>query len=90
MPPSDLVHILNTYLTEMTNIVLEQGGIIDKYQGDAIMAEFGAPLFQPDHADRAVLTGLQMHRRLDALSSEWRNIKKEPPETNRGVHDEER
>jgi len=75
MPPSDLVHILNTYLTEMTNIVLEQGGIIDKYQGDAIMAEFGAPLFQPDHADRAVLTGLRMHRRLDALSSEWHKNK---------------
>jgi adenylate cyclase len=72
IPPSDLVHILNTYLTEMTDIVLAQGGIIDKYQGDAIMAEFGAPLFQPDHADRAVSAGLRMHRQLDALSAEWR------------------
>jgi adenylate cyclase len=80
MPPADLVHILNTYLTEMTDIVLEQGGIIDKYQGDAIMAEFGAPLFQPDHADRAVLTGLKMHRRLDALSWEW--CKNKFPELN--------
>ena len=71
IPPSKLAHILNAYLTEMTDIILAQGGIIDKYQGDAIMAEFGVPLSVPDHADRAVLTGLTMHRRLDELSSEW-------------------
>ncbi len=72
IPPATLVHILNSYLTEMTHIVLMNGGIIDKYQGDAIMAEFGVPLSMPDHADRAVYAGLQMHRRLDRLTSEWR------------------
>ena len=46
----------------MTDIVLAEGGIIDKYEGDAIMAEFGAPLPLPDHADRAVRTGLKMQR----------------------------
>lgn len=72
MHPPELVHLLNTYLTEMTDIVLEQGGIIDKYQGDAIMAEFGAPLPLPDHADRAVKAGLTMQRRLAELRRIWK------------------
>jgi adenylate cyclase len=72
MPPADLVHLLNIYLTEMTDLVLEQGGIIDKYEGDAIMAEFGAPLSMPDHADMAVLTGLKMQKRLEGLNREWK------------------
>jgi len=72
MAPPDLVNLLNEYLTEMTNIVLEEGGIIDKYQGDAIMAEFGAPVPCPNHADMAVRTGLRMQRRLKELRKEWR------------------
>ena len=44
LSPRELVSLLNTYLTEMTAIVLEQGGIIDKYIGDGIMAEYGAPI----------------------------------------------
>lgn len=71
MTPPDLVHLLNEYLTEMTNIVLEEGGIIDKYQGDAIMAEFGVPLHVPYHADMAVRTGLKMQQRLRELRQEW-------------------
>jgi adenylate cyclase len=74
MRPRELVHLLNTYLTEMTDIVLEQGGIIDKYQGDAIMAEFGAPLPLSDHADRAVRTGLMMQRHLAKLRRMWKNL----------------
>jgi len=72
MPAPELVPFLNTYLTEMTDIVLEEGGIVDKYEGDAIMAEFGAPLDLPDHPDRAVRTGLRMQQRLAELRSEWR------------------
>ncbi|MFC1534140.1 CHASE2 domain-containing protein [Thermodesulfobacteriota bacterium] len=71
MTPPDLVHLLNEYLTEMTNVVLEEGGIIDKYQGDAIMAEFGVPIHVPDHADMAVRTGLRMQQRLKELRQEW-------------------
>jgi adenylate cyclase len=55
----------------MTNIVLEEGGIIDKFEGDAVMAEFGAPLPTNDHADKAVLTGIKMQRRLKELRKEW-------------------
>lgn len=67
----ELVRLLNEYMTEMTTIILECGGIIDKYQGDAIMAEFGAPLPIQGHADRAVTAGLKMQRRLDELQQAW-------------------
>lgn len=72
MPPDRLVVLLNEYLTEMTTIILNAGGIIDKYQGDAIMAEFGAPLPMEDHADRAVSAALQMQCRLRELRELWR------------------
>ena len=71
MSPSELVSLLNEYLSEMTAIILAQGGIIDKFEGDAIMAEFGAPLALPDHADRAVRAGLMMLRRLCELRQQW-------------------
>ncbi|MBW2085566.1 MAG: adenylate/guanylate cyclase domain-containing protein, partial [Deltaproteobacteria bacterium] len=71
MTPPDLVNLLNEYLTEMTGIILAKGGIIDKYQGDGIMAEFGVPIPAPDHADMAVRTGLTMQRRLKELQREW-------------------
>jgi adenylate cyclase len=71
MSPSALVSLLNEYLSEMTEIILSQGGIIDKYEGDAIMAEFGAPLALPNHADMAVRAGLIMQRRLYELRQTW-------------------
>lgn len=71
MSPSELVNLLNEYLTEMTGIVLDEGGIVDKYEGDAIMAEFGAPIHLPDHADRAVRAGIRMQRRLKELRRHW-------------------
>jgi len=72
LSPPELVSLLNDYLTEMTAIVLEQGGIIDKYIGDGIMAEFGAPIPIPHHADQAVRTALHMQRRLEELRPKWR------------------
>ncbi|AWB66630.1 hypothetical protein C2869_09390 [Saccharobesus litoralis] len=72
MPPAELVELLNEYLTEMTDIVLEEGGIIDKYLGDAIMAEFGVPVSHEQHAEQAVKTALRMQQRLAELREEWR------------------
>jgi len=71
MTPKKLVQLLNEYLSEMTEILLAAGGIIDKYEGDAIMAEFGMPLPLPDHADRAVSAALKMQRRLRDLRTQW-------------------
>jgi class 3 adenylate cyclase len=62
LPPHDLVLLLNTYLDGMSQIVLDHGGTIDKYIGDAVVAFFGAPLDQPDHAARAVACALALDR----------------------------
>lgn len=72
MSPTLLVSVLNEYLTEMTNIILAEGGIIDKYQGDGIMAEFGAPIPALNHADMAVRAGLKMQCRLRELRDVWK------------------
>ncbi|MCU0615210.1 MAG: adenylate/guanylate cyclase domain-containing protein [Desulfobacterales bacterium] len=71
LTPEELVHLLNEYLTVMTNIVFKYEGLLDKYMGDAIMAVFGAPLDQPDHARRACLTALEMLEELHKLQKKW-------------------
>lgn len=67
LTPKQLVELLNEYLTAMTDVVLGYGGIIDKYEGDAIMAEFGAPLPDEDHALKACLTAIDMQKTLTEL-----------------------
>ncbi len=71
MTPEALVHLLNEYLTAMTNLVFKYDGLLDKYMGDAIMAVFGAPLDQPDHALRACRTALGMMEELKKLQKKW-------------------
>lgn len=60
MPPEQLTHFLNRYLSAMTGVIMANGGLVDKYIGDAIMAFWGAPLDEPDHALKAVLAALKM------------------------------
>ena len=62
LTPEQLVDLLNYYLSTMSDIILEQKGTIDKYQGDAIISFFGAPLDVPDHALRACTTAILMKR----------------------------
>jgi adenylate cyclase len=71
LSPEELVRLLNEYLTAMTNIVFKYEGLLDKYIGDAIMAVFGAPLDQPDHAERACRTALEMTAELGKLQKKW-------------------
>jgi adenylate cyclase len=71
LTPEDLVRLLNEYLTAMTNLVFKYDGLLDKYMGDAIMAVFGAPLDQPDHAVRACRTALDMMEELKKLQKKW-------------------
>ncbi|MGD8373004.1 MAG: adenylate/guanylate cyclase domain-containing protein [Syntrophobacterales bacterium] len=71
MEPETLVHLLNEYLTEMTDVVFEFDGLLDKYIGDAIMAVFGAPLEQIDHPSRACRTALKMLQRLAKMQQKW-------------------
>lgn len=71
LTPEELVHLLNEYLTAMTDIVFKYDGLLDKYMGDAIMAVYGAPLDQPDHALRACRTALEMMQTLKKLQVKW-------------------
>jgi adenylate cyclase len=58
----EIVRMLNTYFEEVCQIVLKEGGTIDKFIGDAIMVQFGAPVAHEDHADRAIRTALAMRQ----------------------------
>jgi adenylate cyclase len=83
LTPEELVRLLNEYLTAMTDIVFKYDGTLDKYMGDAIMAVFGAPLDQPDHARRACSTALDMLTELRRLQKKWQEEGK--PVLNIGV-----
>ena len=69
---TQLVELLNEYLSAMTDILVAEGGTLDKYEGDAIVAFFGSPIEQPDHAIRAVRVALAMQQALDRLREKWR------------------
>ncbi len=71
LSPEELVDLLNIYLTEMTDIILKYGGTVDKFEGDAIIAFFGAPIPFEDHAKRACLATIDMQRRLIELRKMW-------------------
>ncbi|KAB2923623.1 MAG: adenylate/guanylate cyclase domain-containing protein [Bacteroidetes bacterium] len=71
MGPQNTVGMLNSYLTEMTSIMIEEYGTIDKYIGDAIMAFWGAPLEDKDHAYHACAAAIKMQRKLTALHTKW-------------------
>ncbi|MBW3011087.1 adenylate/guanylate cyclase domain-containing protein, partial [Candidatus Woesearchaeota archaeon] len=70
--PEKLVHVLNEYLTAMTKIVLNHQGVVDKYIGDAIMAFWGAPIDQPNHAELACSTAVDMKKDLVELRKKWK------------------
>jgi adenylate cyclase len=73
LDPPVLLELLNEYLTPMTDVIVsENQGTLDKYIGDAVMAFWGAPQEQPDHALRACRAALGMIDRLDALREGWR------------------
>lgn len=72
LTPEALSALLNEYFTPMTNIILESGGLLDKYIGDAVMAVWGAPIDLQDHADRGLASSLRMLDALDTLREGWR------------------
>jgi adenylate cyclase len=70
MPPDRLMSLMNEYLSEMTDIIERHGGYVDKYIGDAIVAVFGAPADDPDHAANAARAALDCCARLARLNRE--------------------
>ena len=71
MSPDDIARLLTEYFTEMVEIVFDEGGTLDKFMGDAIMALWGAPIAHEDDADRAMRAALRMGQVLDELNAKW-------------------
>jgi adenylate cyclase len=71
LEPDQLVHLLNRYLTRMSDVIFKHQGTVDKYMGDAIMAFWGAPRSQPDHARLACTTAMEMVQELELLNKEF-------------------
>jgi class 3 adenylate cyclase len=69
LPPDRVVSMLNRYLGAMTDIIMEYGGTIDEFLGDAILAVFGAPKRHADDPDRAARCALAMQAAMDAINS---------------------
>jgi adenylate cyclase len=69
--PEEIVAILNEYFTRMVEVVFAHKGTLDKFVGDMVMALFGAPLDDPDHAEHAVQAALAMIRELHRLNEKW-------------------
>jgi adenylate cyclase len=70
--PHELTQLMNEYLGAMTNLIREHLGTLDKYIGDAIMAFWGAPVDDPDHARNAVLAALHMQKALRTLDEPFK------------------
>lgn len=76
LKPQSVVALLSEYFEAMSKVIMEEGGTVDKFEGDGIMALFGAPVAQPDHAVRAARAALKMRVRLTQLLEKW---KTDPP-----------
>src|SRR6266852_2683498 len=71
LQPEQVEEMLGEYLTEMTQIVFNHRGSVDKYMGDGIMALYNAPFEDPEHALNAIRTGLEFQERALAVSARW-------------------
>ena len=86
MAPQKVVELLNEYFTEMTDLIFDNGGTLDKYLGDGIMAVFGAPIARPDDAARSVKTAVEMQRALAQLNLDWESRGQPPVQAGIGVN----
>jgi class 3 adenylate cyclase len=84
--PEKVVALLNRFLSLAMAAVKEQGGLVDKFLGDGILALFGTPRPQHDHADRAVRAARGLLARLDALNQELAAASQEPLRVGIGIH----
>ncbi len=72
LAPEELVELLNVFLTEITDIILKNKGAVDKFEGDAVIAFFGAPIDLEDHAVKACQCCLEIQNRMVELREIWR------------------
>ncbi len=76
--PQVVVERLNEYLAAMVQLIQQHDGTVDKFMGDGILAYWGAPLAQPDHAKRAVACAVAMKQRMAELAAQWQQRGLEP------------
>ncbi len=86
MEPHAVVELLNQYFSEMTDIIFDSGGTLDKYLGDGIMVLYGAPLPMPDAPLRAAKAAIEMQRSLAGLNAEWESRGQQPLRMGVGVN----
>lgn len=86
LPPAAFVELLNEVTGAMTRVLFEHGGMLDKYTGDGLVAVFGAPLPQPDHALRACRAALSMLRELTPIQAKWARPDLPPVEIGIGIN----
>jgi adenylate cyclase len=84
--PQEVVEVLNEYLEVMSEVIIKYDGTIDKYIGDAIMAFWGAPQDQPDHAQRAVCAAVEMRYALANFKTKRVGVDRETFDCGIGVH----
>lgn len=82
----DVVALLNRYFSLMHEVIWRFGGTVDKYMGDGLMAFFGAPTYQEDHAERAILAAIEMQRQIDLRRDEWAALGMGSLQAGIGVH----
>ncbi len=85
-PPEEVIEQLNEYFAAMVEEIFAHRGTVDKFVGDLVMALFGAPLDDPDHADDAVTCALAMQRRLRELNADWARRGRPELESGIGIH----
>ena len=71
LDPKQLSKLMNEFLTPLTEVIYKHRGTVDKFMGDCIMAFWGAPLADPNHARNAIMAGLEMHDALEKLKTEF-------------------
>jgi adenylate cyclase len=86
LSPETVVGLLNDYLSAMTEIILDEAGTVDKFEGDAIMAFWGAPLDQPDQGRRACRAALRQQAVLQELNHKFANLNLPPLAMRIGLH----
>jgi adenylate cyclase len=86
LKPEELVHLLNEYLTEMTKLILQYKGTVDKFIGDAVMAFWNAPLEEEKHAELACSASIEQIKKLKELQTKWKKENLPVMEIGVGVH----
>ncbi len=86
LPPEEVVKALNEYFSAMTEAILENGGTVDKFIGDGLMAFFGAPLYIDNPTLAAVKASIEMRKRLEALNRKWASEDRAQLDNGIGLH----